>query len=367
MKDKRLRIIILAIILIAIAIIIACFCLRQKTYEVAFRSNGEVVNTTKVKSDEKVAKPEDLEKEGYIFEGWYYKDEKFNFDTPIKENITLEARWSKVGESNKIQYTINFDTKGGNQIESQTIEKGEKVTTPKTPTRNGYTFVGWYLEDKKFDFDTTIDKDITLTAKWKENKDDTKNEETSKPSGNTSKPTSNNNSKPSTNKPTTNKPATDKPTTDKPTTNQPAEPQKPVTPTKYTVTFNSNGGSAVASQSVESGKNASKPSNPTKGGYTFLGWYLGSSKYNFATAVTGNITLTAKWEKNAPVVTYTFDPVEGSIVNQKIIYVLKDGVRVNGSVTITTVSGKTVTVKVPSTGLIKNGDVVAKISNPKAD
>lgn len=242
--------------------------------------------------------------------------------------------------ASKIQYTINFDTKGGNKIESQTIEKGKNIIKPEDPTRGGYTFEGWYLEDEKFDFDTIIDKNITLIAKWKENK----NEETNKPSS-------------STNKPANNGSATTKPT---------ENPQKPTT-TKYTVTFNSNGGSAVSSQSIESGKKASQPANPTKSGYTFLGWYLGNSKYNFSTAVKSNIILTAKWEKNAPVVTYTFDPVEGSIVNQKIIYVLKDGVRVNGTVTITSVSGKAVTVKVPSTGLIKNGDVVAKISNPKAD
>lgn len=68
-------------------------------------------------------------------------------------------------------------------------------------------------------------------------------------------------------------------------------------PTTYTVTFDSDGGSAVTAQTVESGKTATKPADPTKAGYTFKGWYLGETAYDFATPVTGNITLKAKWEK----------------------------------------------------------------------
>ncbi|MCL2517938.1 MAG: InlB B-repeat-containing protein [Oscillospiraceae bacterium] len=66
----------------------------------------------------------------------------------------------------------------------------------------------------------------------------------------------------------------------------------------FTVTFNSNGGSAVSSQSVASGGKAAKPSDPTRAGYTFAGWYADSgltAAYNFDTAVTANLTLYAKW------------------------------------------------------------------------
>ncbi|MBQ9833791.1 MAG: InlB B-repeat-containing protein [Bacilli bacterium] len=66
----------------------------------------------------------------------------------------------------------------------------------------------------------------------------------------------------------------------------------------YTITFNSNGGSNVESQNVIENDKAYQPSNPTKAGYTFGGWYLGNNKYNFNTSVTSNITLTAKWTKN---------------------------------------------------------------------
>ena len=67
----------------------------------------------------------------------------------------------------------------------------------------------------------------------------------------------------------------------------------------YKVTFSSNGGSGVASQSVTSGSKATKPANPTKGGYTFKGWHSDAAltkAYDFGTAVKSNLTLYAKWE-----------------------------------------------------------------------
>lgn len=70
---------------------------------------------------------------------------------------------------------------------------------------------------------------------------------------------------------------------------------------KFTVTFNSDGGTTVPAQSVEKGKKATEPTAPTKEGYTFDGWYNGSTKYNFNDAVTGNLTLTAHWTANASV------------------------------------------------------------------
>ena len=68
-------------------------------------------------------------------------------------------------------------------------------------------------------------------------------------------------------------------------------------PETCTVTFNANGGSAVAPQTVEYGAAATKPADPKKNGYTFKGWYLGSTPYDFSSPVTEDITLTAKWEK----------------------------------------------------------------------
>ena len=73
-----------------------------------------------------------------------------------------------------------------------------------------------------------------------------------------------------------------------------------------TVTFNSNGGSAVAAQTVDNGGKATKPADPTKSGYTFGGWYTDSgctAAFNFNSAVTADMTLYAKWNTNSPKLT----------------------------------------------------------------
>ena len=68
---------------------------------------------------------------------------------------------------------------------------------------------------------------------------------------------------------------------------------------KYTVSFNSNEGSAVASQTVSEGNTASEPSAPTKDGYTFVKWQLNGSDYYFSNPVTEDITLDAVWAYKA--------------------------------------------------------------------
>ena len=66
----------------------------------------------------------------------------------------------------------------------------------------------------------------------------------------------------------------------------------------YTVTFNANGGSTVTSQPLRYGATATEPAVPSKNGFVFIGWYSDTgleSAFNFDTAITGDITLYAKW------------------------------------------------------------------------
>lgn len=62
---------------------------------------------------------------------------------------------------------VTFDSSGGTEVRKQIVVKGEKATEPKVPVSEGYDFGGWYLDDKEFDFETIVEKDITLKAKWK--------------------------------------------------------------------------------------------------------------------------------------------------------------------------------------------------------
>ena len=73
----------------------------------------------------------------------------------VKKDITLVAVWN----STKEKYTVTFNSNGGTSIATQTIEEGEKVTIPASPTKENYTFIEWQLNGNKFDFNTKIDKD----------------------------------------------------------------------------------------------------------------------------------------------------------------------------------------------------------------
>lgn len=77
-------------------------------------------------------------------------------------------------------------------------------------------------------------------------------------------------------------------------------PAAPAPTTTYTVTFNTDGGSSVASQTIEAGGTVTKPADPTKDGYTFVNWYTDNTfttEYDFAAVVTEDKTIYAKFEE----------------------------------------------------------------------
>ena len=66
----------------------------------------------------------------------------------------------------KEQYKVTFDTKGGTAVESLMVDKDGTFTEPKAPTKEGYTFAGWYYNDELYDFDTKVTGNIKLEARW---------------------------------------------------------------------------------------------------------------------------------------------------------------------------------------------------------
>lgn len=78
---------------------------------------------------------------------------------------------------------------------------------------------------------------------------------------------------------------------------------------KYSVVFDTNGGTGVETQTVAENDVAVAPANPTKPGHTFAGWKLNGADYDFATPVTGNITLVAQWTVNSYSLTFDVDGV----------------------------------------------------------
>ena len=129
-------------------------------------------------------------------------------------------------------YTVTFDTDGGSAVDSQPVAYGGQAAAPAAPAKTGYTFAGWYLEGEKFNFNTPVTKDMTLTARW--------------------------------------------------TANQ------------YTITFDTDGGSAIEPITQDYGTAITAPADPTKSGYTFAGW----TPEIPATMPAENLTVTAQWRYN---------------------------------------------------------------------
>ena len=231
--------------------------------------------------------------------------------------------------NNEKKYTVSFDSDGGSVVEKKVIVKGEKVSKPVNPTKDGYTFVRWNYENEEYDFNLAVNKDLLLKAIWEKDaikytitfKIDNKEEkiEVSNPSE-IDLETLNIEEKDgyelvwyvNGNKYDLNSPLTENLILE-------GKYEKIV---GYTVKFNSDGGSRVNNQTVKSGERAQEPSNVTKYGFILDGWYLNSKKYDFTTSVTKNITLKAKWNEDPNVLRYTvsFDSDGGSKVsNQRII------------------------------------------------
>ena len=226
--------------------------LVTEVYTVTFDSYGgtPVPPAQEVEYGLTATKPADPTLKGYTFAFWYLGEDEQNA-TAYDFNTPVTENITLTAKWNINKYTVTFNSYGGTPVPlAQEVEYGHTATKPVEPTLKGYTFDGWYLdgEEEPFDFGTTITSDITLTAKWEIN--------------------------------------------------------------KYTVTFDSYGGSKVDPQVVEYGLYAQKPEEPTLKGFTFAYWYLDDENeaYDFdTTPITEDITLTAKWEINKFKVTFDTD------------------------------------------------------------
>lgn len=104
-------------------------------------------------------------KEGFEFTGWvvkgFWSDTKFDSSTKIKQNYSLTATWTAA------KHTVTFDLDGGiwSRSNEQTLNYNGKITTTK-PTKDGYEFIGWLLNNSTYDVNTQVKSDIILKANW---------------------------------------------------------------------------------------------------------------------------------------------------------------------------------------------------------
>ena len=136
------------------------------TYTVTFVYNDETnkVETIAIEANNTVDEPKPPTKEGYKFMGWFLGETEFDFSVPINDDISLSAKWEEVVPVTT--YTVTFVYNNGNENKVETVVDGEKVDQPTDPSRQGYTFDGWFMDDEVFDFNTLITGNITLNAVW---------------------------------------------------------------------------------------------------------------------------------------------------------------------------------------------------------
>ena len=127
---------------------------------VSFNMNGmgDQIATQTILKGEKATEPAAPAFEGYTFGGWFVDEvltEAYDFDAAVTEDVELFAKWTIN------TYTVTFD--GAN---AQTVNYGDKVAKPADPTKDGYTFDGWFVGDVAYDFDAPVTADVELTSKW---------------------------------------------------------------------------------------------------------------------------------------------------------------------------------------------------------
>ena len=136
----------------------------KDSFIITLDANGGTVTpeqiTVKKDSNETITLPIP-KREGYIFDGWYIGEEKVTSNTPLTEDITFVANWTKYNK-----YTLTFDADGGKlTLTELQFRENENIISP-TPAKLGYEFIGWYVGDEKLKDTYTYGKDVEAKAKW---------------------------------------------------------------------------------------------------------------------------------------------------------------------------------------------------------
>ncbi len=84
----------------------------------------------------------------------------------LYEDERMQSCYGEIMRYEAPKYTVTFNTSGGNTISNQIVTKDETATKPADPTKNGYVFLGWFINNEEFNFTTPVTADITLTARW---------------------------------------------------------------------------------------------------------------------------------------------------------------------------------------------------------
>ena len=287
---------------------------------VVYILGGKEYRKEKVLEGEKIEEPKIVQEN---FKGWYTDKKytnKYNFENSVTKDIIL---YGKVEESTK-KYTVQYIDEG-KIIKEEELEEGSIINAPEV-TKEGYTFKGWYEGEEKYDVYEPITRNLILESKYEINKYKVRfiNEDESV----LQEETLDYGSTPTYKKETPTKKRTEEytyefdkwsPEITKVTGNQEYKATYKATKNKYTVTY-INEGKEYHKETALYGNTIKNVENPTKEGYTFIGWYdINDKKVNHPITVTKNMTLYSKYEINSYKVSYYNEGVK-YIEDQKINY-----------------------------------------------
>ena len=251
-------------------------------------------------------------------------------DADTKQNIKIEEGLTIDVKYDLDEHTLTFETNGGSAINPVTVRHGNAVARPADPTKDKYTFIGWYADPEfteEYDFATVLEADKTIYAKF---------ELTSTPIGDIyvrydvlhikqlpdgTYDLANAEVEHLSAKKDTTVTAVIKDyrathhvnvnrtlskltgTAIQPYKGVDGKPVYTILSVYYdldfhTLTFDTMGGSKIAPETVRHGLTVAKPKDPVNGGYIFDGWYTDKTfrhRYDFSTPLTEDITIYAKW------------------------------------------------------------------------
>lgn len=250
-------------------------------------------------------------------------------DAGTKQNIKIEKGLTIDVKYDLDEHTLTFETNGGSAINPVTVRHGNAVARPADPTKDKYTFIGWYADPEfteEYDFATVLEADKTIYAKFeltstpigdiyvrydvlhiKQLPDGTYDlanaevEHLSAKKDTTVTAVAKNYS--ATHHFFNSKLGTLTGTAIQPYMGVDGKPVYTILSVYYdldfhTLTFDTMGGSKIAPETVRHGLTVAKPKDPVNGGFLFDGWYTDKTyrtPYNFATPLTQDTTIYAKW------------------------------------------------------------------------
>lgn len=149
---------------------------EPQEYTINFYVDDDIFSTLQTSGNELITLPVAPKKESYEFVGWFFDKDTFNnqlkedtyLNKSLDQDINVYANYLFKEEPVK-EFTVTFDTCGGDKMDSITTSI---ISSEPIPTRDGYTFLGWYLENtyiSKVTFPYEVKQNITLYAKWGEN------------------------------------------------------------------------------------------------------------------------------------------------------------------------------------------------------